>query len=132
MLFLRIKLYIARNSKELRFLPPPLSPPPPSVATDRKPLPNSCNLFPSSLTAGFGVFGNGVSVILPSVPASETLANQINVRYNRERWSTVSGAVYLSVKTQAITVSTQVISSSLDTTSQRNAAIGEKVRIQII
>jgi hypothetical protein len=84
------------------------------------------------LTAGFGVFGNGVSMILPSVPASETLANQINVRYNRERWSTVSGAVYLSVKTQAITVSTQVISSSLDTTSQRNAAIGEKVGIQII
>jgi hypothetical protein len=84
----------------------------------------------SSLTAGFGVFGSAVGVILVSVPASETLTNEVSMRYTRDRWSTVSDALRLSVKIQSITISSQILSSSLDSTSSQNSAIGEAVNIE--
>ena len=70
-------------------------------------------------------------MILASVPASEVLVNEVDIQYKRERWSTVSGRLELSAKIHSITLQSQVISSSVDTTSnsQRNAAIGEKVRL---
>lgn len=86
--------------------------------------------FSFSLSPGYGVFGNAVGVILLSVPASETLLNKVDVNYKRTRWSTVSNGINLSVKTQSITVSTYLVTSSVDTTSQRNAAIGEKVEFK--
>lgn len=70
-------------------------------------------------------------MILASVPASEVLVNKVDIQYRRERWSQVSGRIELSAKIHSIVVASQVISSSVDTTSntQRNAAIGEKVRL---
>ena len=55
--------------------------------------------------------------------------NEIEVQYKREGWSPVSERVQLSARIHSITVASQVISSSVDTTSntQRDAAIGEEV-----
>lgn len=87
-------------------------------------------LFSFSLTPGYGVFGNAIGVILSTVPASETLLNQVGIQYKRTRWSPVSNGINLPVKTQLITISTYLVTSSVDATSQRNAAIGEKVEFK--
>lgn len=70
-------------------------------------------------------------MILGSVPAREVLVNEMEVQYKRERWSPVFEKVQLSARINSITVTSQVISSSVGTTSntQRDAAIGEEVKL---
>ncbi|XP_028390926.1 uncharacterized protein LOC114515809 [Dendronephthya gigantea] len=85
----------------------------------------------TNLTAGFGVFGKAVGIILPTVPASERLLNQAELDYQRERWSKVSDSINPEIITREVSVSSQVVSSSVATTSRTDAAVGEEFKCHI-
>ena len=65
-----------------------------------------------------------------SVPASEALTNQVDIKYDRQRWAPVTykKTLVAIVKPREISAAV-IVSSSVDSTSETNPTIGEKVNM---
>lgn len=77
------------------------------------------------------MFGEVVGIVLKSVPASEQLRNEANFQYDRQRWLSVRDQKGLIAVVKPILMSSAVVvSSSVYSTSQTSATIGEKVSVK--
>lgn len=71
-----------------------------------------------------------MGIVLTSVSASEVLRNQVDIKYDRQRWAPVTYKTTLIATVKPIVISPAVIvSSSVDSTSKTTPTIGEKVNM---